>query len=98
MENKLNLSFNFSDEDKTLIKEAVKEVVSKAINDFGTHLRQSTNFKDTKATCEALGITKPTLARYRAKGYIQGKRIGSKYFYSEDEIIKAASVNLRYKH
>ena len=98
MNNQVNLSFNFSEEDKQTIREIIQEELHEAIHSFGTKQRQSTNFKSTKEACEALNITRPTLTKYRKQGRKDGKKVGGKYFYSEHEIESLVGIDIKWKH
>ena len=42
-----------------------------------------------KELCGYLGITLPTLIRYRNKGKIPSIKIGSKIMYNKDDVVKA---------
>jgi hypothetical protein len=76
MNDTLNLSFNFSEEDLQTLREIIQEELTEAIHSFGTQQRQSTNFKSTKEACEALSISRPTLTKYRKLGMIEGNKVG----------------------
>jgi len=93
----INLNLNLSDSDKEILREAVREVIEESIFNFGKRQRESLTFRDTKETCRALSVSRPTLNLMREKGYIHGEKVGGKYLYSEDEIQKAVSQDLKWK-
>lgn len=93
----IKVNFDFSEQDKSTIKDAVREVVQEAISEFGDKQRRNIIYKDTQEVCEVLKCTKPTLQRWRDRGYIEASLIGGKYLYSEDSIKKAQELGLKYR-
>jgi len=58
-----------------IASEATKQVIEQPINQ--------------QALCQFLGITEPTVIRYRKKGRIPFLQIGSRILYQKDKVIAA---------
>ena len=96
--NTIEVNFSFSDQDKLTIQEAVREAIKQEIEAFGIAQRQNIIYKSTAETCKILSCSKPTLSRWKSKGYINAIQIGGRILFSEFEIKKAASLGLKYRH
>jgi len=77
---------------KALLIEAAEQGASLAlakVNGTGDQPASTEKPIAGKELCAYLGITAPTLIRYRKKGKIPSLKIGCKILYNKDDVVKA---------
>ncbi|RYD57611.1 MAG: DNA-binding protein [Sphingobacteriales bacterium] len=72
------------------VKKAISEMLQGDIPLFNTHSPPSNSIETytTKEVCTLLGITPPTLIKYRKQGKIRAKQMGGKNIYLKSEVNK----------
>lgn len=72
------------------VKKAISEMLQKDIPFLQTHSPPSTSIETytTKEVCTILGITAPTLIKYRKQGKIRAKQMGGKNIYLRSDVDK----------
>lgn len=82
-------AFELSSQDDllALIKQAVQEVLSDNHSSFNSlPPPNDIDVLTSKDVCNLLGISTPTLIKYRKSGRLRGKRVSGKYHYLKSDI------------
>ncbi len=69
------------------LKKRMDNISEVAKNEIG-----SSRVLSSVEACRAAMITPPTLRRYRDDGIIETKRVGSRVFYKEEDIMRLAAL------
>jgi|TARA_B110000967_G_C18293681_1_gene274996 predicted NACHT family NTPase len=92
------LTIVLSPKDINQISEANRKIFREEIEAYAKSLQKTTKFISHQEACKELQCSPPTLTRWRLKSYITGVQIGRKYFYTDEEVNRAKTQGLLYKH
>jgi len=93
----IEITARITEEDIQAIVNQIRPVMAEEIERLMTESTQAITLFSTEDTCKILKCSRPTLQRWRERGYIEGSQIGGKYLYSETAIRKAKELGVRYK-